>query len=413
MPSLVTAINGTNPLPKGAATVLTAAWVGLGVVIVLYRRRQGAALGALMSFPCAMAALLLGLMLWRVSGSPDAVYGLKKTEQYLLDNLVMLIGGVFVGCDRRALRLFLVVTLVVVVAGSLLLVEQLVSGTALQQYGSGSGRFTISAQAGAISLGRSSADGAMIAIGVILIARRVWQRLAALAVMPLALLAMLAAGSRGPTVAFVAGLFVLMTLSATTGRAQKQLLLVGGVLVLAAFILPLVVPGSAISRALSAILGTAGGRSSNGRTELWTLALNAFASHVWLGIGTGGFAALNSEMYPHDLFLEIGAEVGLIGLIALTTMLAAMVASMRSAWRAAGSSDRLVLALLAALFTSTFLNALVSGQISDNAELWLWGGIAIGINASRPERERSPVSRRMRRWRQPRMAAGAQIGMRA
>ncbi|MGH2874306.1 MAG: O-antigen ligase family protein [Solirubrobacteraceae bacterium] len=395
VPSLVTAVNGSNPLPKGGATILTAGWIALGVVIVLYRREQGPALRGLMSVPCAMAVLLLGLMLWRVSGSPDASYGMKKTEQYLLDNLMLMLGGVFVGCDRKSLRLFLIVTLGVVIFSSLLLVAQLASGSAQQQYGSGSGRFTISAQSGAISLGRTSADGALIAVGTILIARRSWQRLAALTVLPLTLLAMLAAGSRGPTVAFVIGLLIMIVLSATTGRAQKRILMVGGVLLAAGFVLPLVVPSSAISRALSGILGTAGGRSTNGRSQLWTLALSTFSSHMWLGLGTGGFAAVSTiEMYPHDLFLEVAAELGLIGLVVVVTVVGSMAARLRVAWRTADASDRLLVALLVALFTSSLINALVSGQISDNAEVWLWGGIAIGMTATKRSPAPAPVALR-------------------
>ena len=394
VPNLVTAINGTNPLPKGGATVLTAGWIALGVMIVLYRRQQGPALRALMSVPCAMAVLLLGLMLWRVSGSPDPSYGTTKTEQYLLDNLVLMLGGVVVGVEARSLRLFLIVTLAVVVASSLLLVMQLLTGSAVQSYGNGTGRFTISAQAGAISLGRTSADGALIAIGAILIARRAWQRFAALAVVPLTLLAMLSAGSRGPTVAFVIGLLVMVVLSATTGRAQKQLLLVGGVLVAAALLLPLVVPGSAISRALSAILGTGRGLSSNGRSALWTLALNAFSSHIWLGIGTGGFATLATLPYPHDLFLEMAAELGVIGLVVVATLVWSMAARLRASWRAAQPGDRLVVALVTALFTSALLNALVSGQVADNAEVWLWGGVAIGMSAAARYPARAAVAPR-------------------
>ncbi|MHB1570619.1 MAG: O-antigen ligase family protein, partial [Solirubrobacteraceae bacterium] len=185
----------------------------------------------------------------------------------------------------------------------------------------------------------------------------------------------------------VIGLLVMIVLSATTGRAQKQLLLVGAVLVAAGFLLPLVVPGSAISRALSAILGTGHGLSSNGRSTLWNLALNAFSSHIWLGIGTGGYAALATLPYPHDVFLEMAAELGVIGLIVVSLLLWSMAARLRASWRAADPADRLVVALVTALFTSAFLNALVSGQVADNAEVWLWGGVAVGMSVA----AKSPV----------------------
>lgn len=393
VPSLITSINGTNPLPKGGASILIAGWIGLGVVLAVVRRRQGRALHGLMSLPCAMALLLLALMVLRLGASTAATYGTQKTELYVADNLVLLVGGVFVGCSRQNLRLFVLITLAVIVVGSLMLVEQLAAGTALQQYGSGSGRYTLNAQEGAIGLGRTSADGALLAIGMVLIARKAWARYTALAIIPLLLLAMFSAGSRGPVVAFIVALLLMIVLSATTGRARRQLLLVGAGLVGAALVVPLVVPGSALGRVLSALLGSSSGLSSNGRSALWALAFSTFKSHVWLGIGTGSFATLNAVQYPHNIFLETGVELGVFGALATAVMIGSMLQRMRWLWEMASRRDRLGVALLLALFISAFINALFSGQISDNSEIWLWGGIAIGVCAQ----ARVPVRQSLRR----------------
>src|SRR5205807_6862641 len=144
-------------------------------------------------------------------------------------------------------------------------------------------------QQGAINLGRDSANGALIAIGLILLATRLPVRLAAVAVLPALLVALVAAGSRGPTIAFVVGLITLMALSAVTRRARRRLLFVAAALIVAAIVVPVVVPGSTIGRALSTIVGSSSGLSSNGRSLLWSEAYTSFGAHPLLGMGTGGF----------------------------------------------------------------------------------------------------------------------------
>ena len=378
IPTLINAVVGTNPLPKGGATFLVGAWIGLAVLMSAMRGERSLAAGALWSAPVALAVLLLGLMVFRLSASADEAYGSTKVQLYIADNLLFLVGAVFVGARRSSLRLFLGLTLVILSAGAVLLLGKLLGGGAQQQF---SGRFAISAQQGAINLGRDSSNGALIAIAVILIANRLWVRMAAIAVLPVLLVSLLAAGSRGPVLAFVAGLIVLIALVAASGRARRQLAIVGAVLLAAAIIVPLVVPGSSIGRSLSTIVGSAGGLSSNGRSGLWALAFSTFGSHPLLGIGTGGFAALNPETFPHNLLLEMAVEVGIIGLVAVASMIVIMGRRLLLAWRHTTGTERLEVTLVFALFVSAIVNALFSGAIQDNTDVWLWGGLGLGIYA--------------------------------
>src|SRR5205807_1750029 len=127
-----------------------------------------------------------------------------------------------------------------------------------------------------------------------------------------------AAGSRGPMLAFVFGLGVLLALTAVDRRARRRLASVAALFLLAAIIVPLVLPGSAIGRSLSVIIGSASGLSSNGRSDIWAVAITTFSHHLVLGLGTGGFASLLGGLnYPHNIFLEMASELGLLGLIAL------------------------------------------------------------------------------------------------
>ena len=50
-----------------------------------------------------------------------------------------------------------------------------------------------------------------------------------------------------------------------------------------------------------------------------------------------------------------------------------------------------------ALFVSAFVNALFSGAIQDNTDVWLWGGLGLGIYA----RHRRAVRPRADRAWQP------------
>ena len=76
------------------------------------------------------------------------------------------------------------------------------------------------------------------------------------------------------------------------------------------------VPGQAANRALSVLTGTGAGVSSNGRSDLWSQAIQAFSTHPFVGLGTGGFASVNpADLYPHNILLEVGSELGLVGLV--------------------------------------------------------------------------------------------------
>ncbi len=388
IPAIVTAIAGSNPLPKGGVTFLLAAWIGLAIVFVIMRGEHRLPGRLLLSAPVALSLLLLGLMILRLGQSPGEEYGSMKTQLFVADNLVLFVGALFVGARRQDLRLFLLLVLVVSAGGALLLLFELVSGSAQASVGE---RFSLGAQEYPIYLARSSADGLMIAIYVILVSRNPKLRLLALGVLPMLFAAMIAAGSRGPVLAFLFGLVILVALSATGARARRRLAQVVAGLLIATILVPVIIPGSAAGRALSAIVGGASGLSSNGRTQLWSQAFTLFGQHPLFGIGTGGFSGLNVESYPHNILLEVAAELGLIGLVVLVGFLVTSLTRLISTWRVAWREEKLDAAVLIALFLTALVNAFFSGAIQDNHEIWLWAGLGIGMS-TRMTRMRQAIS---------------------
>lgn len=386
IPTIIEAIVGHNPLPKGGVTLLFAAWIGVAVMFAAARRTQTPATRALISVPVLLSLTLLGIMLLRLGPSPDEAYGSTKVQLFVADNLLFMIAAVFVGARRDELRLALSILLIVAACGAILLMFKLLSGGFQSRFDS---RFSLSASEYPIYLGRESADGIVLAIYVVLAAARLWTRMAAVAVIPLLLVALIAAGSRGPVVAFVMGLIVLLGLVAASGRARRRLLLVGAGMLGAAIVVPLALPSSSIGRAVSTLLGSGGGLSSNGRSELWAQAYGAFAAHPLLGIGTGGFASLDPTLlYPHNLLLEMSVELGLVGTLLIVSVIVGFAARLFRVWRSTGGRDKVEAAALIALFVMIFVNALFSGAIQDNAELWIWGGMGVGMSSRLVARRR-------------------------
>ena len=123
--------------------------------------------------------------------------------------------------------------------------------------------------------------------------------------------------------------------------------------------------------------------TANGRVELWSAGWESFIERPLVGLGTGGFAdAFPSELYPHNLFLELAAELGIVGLllvVAFTT--AGFVAALR-AYRSTDPQVSRRAALVTALLASALTNAAFSGNVSSNAAVWLAVGLAVGLAES-------------------------------
>lgn len=389
IPSLVDAIAGSNPLPKGGFTFIFSVWIAIAVAFSIVRRKNAIPSRVLMSVPVLFSFGLLGLMLLRLGPSPAESYGSMKVQLYVADVLLVFVGAVFAGSRRADLDLFLLLTFAILAAGALLFLVDLVTGNAHTVV---TDRFSLTAEEYPIYLARDSADGLLIAIYLILATKRRAVRLWAVVASPALVVALIAAGSRGPMVAFAVGLLALITLVAASGRARRRLAFVAGTLLISIVVVPLVVPGSSIGRALSTLLGSSSGLSSNGRSELWSLALTAFNQHPLLGIGWGGFDALSPQLFPHNILLEVAAELGIVGAIVIVCIIGAMVGTFVKLWRISYGRDKLLTALLVSLFLTALVNASFSGAIQDNSGIWLWGGLGLGFGtAFAARRGRAPA----------------------
>lgn len=319
---------------------------------------------------CSLALFLV--MVVRLPGPPTNVYGSHKLETYLIVNVALLAAGIVVGTRRRDVRRSLGLMLLVALGAGVALVHEIATGV----QPTFAGRYAISNEAyDPIALGRLAAAGLLIGLYVLLAERK--YRLVGVVAVPLMTITLLASGGRGSLLGVIAGMIVLFGVGSVFAvRRSAILAAIAASLVVAS----LVVPGAAVTRATSVLFGGSEGLNSGGRTALWSAAWHAFLAHPLGGLGTGGFAALDlPENYPHNLLLEIAAELGVIGLVPLLLTLGVGFAIITRAIRRGPVSERGLPVLVAALLASAFVNALFSTDIPANYDVWLYLGLGVGM----------------------------------
>jgi O-antigen ligase len=378
---------GSVDLPDRAVVSVLFAWMAAGILFAVIRRPDRAALPMVIAVPVLLSLALFAVMLLRLTGSPAEALGSAKVQLFLTVNLAVLVAGVLVGRHRRDLELCLGLMLTVAVIGAGALLVQLING-AEPVY---PGRYGLSGD-DPIAIGRLSATGLLIATYALLTAGAAVRSLA-LCTVPVLAVAFLASGSRGPFVGLLLGLIVLGGLMARQRGSGGHWPLVFGGIVLGVLAASHTVPGDATNRATGILFGGESGLDTTGRAELWAEAWRSFLDHPELGVGTGGFAAVDPlNIFPHNLLLEAAAEWGLLGLVPLLGALGVGIAKMAGGVRRPPHGEGGLAALVTALFAAALVNAMVSGDITTNSDVWLTLGLGLGLASRAPPRT-APVER--------------------
>lgn len=224
-----------------------------------------------------------------------------------------------------------------------------------------------------IALGRVSA----IALAVLAVTA-VWNsrfRIPALAAAFLPALSLLGSGSRGPAIAVVLGLVVLLgvkMITTTTGRVRS--VAVGAIFVLLVVAAVALAPSVALER-FDLLFEGGGGHSGASRLILLGDSARMFSRDPIAGAGTGAFAFHHGALtYPHNIVMELASENGIFALIGmLVFVVGAFAASIGRVWRHPGFASDLLLVMI----ISAAVNALVSGDLNANRILYSFATIAL------------------------------------
>jgi O-antigen ligase len=181
-----------------------------------------------------------------------------------------------------------------------------------------------------------------------------------------------AVGSRGPILSFALALAV--TLAAWLLRAPGK---VAPVLVAAAVsvaVVPFVsLPETSTERLSSTARDPVAAFRQNTRYYLADDAIRLIDRDPIRGGGVGAFSTVNPVVkWPHNLFLELWAELGLAAvLVVAAAIVRVLVGLFRTAWRMPAHAREQELAyILLAVFVFNLLAVQVSGNINDNRDFW-------------------------------------------
>jgi O-antigen ligase len=203
-----------------------------------------------------------------------------------------------------------------------------------------------------------------------------WKRAFCVVCLLLTLVAILLASSRGAFIALV----VLLLLQMRDARHRGKFFVVA-LVILALF---LVSPVSPLDRLLHPTGSDTD--SSEARLQLWSIAFRIFADHPILGVGLWQFApymraympsGVDLQFHvPHNTYLEIGVELGIVGLALFLAMLFFAILNLSRLRRAARrSGDAFMYSLATALGNGLMGFAVAAFFVSGMHARVFWFGI--------------------------------------
>jgi len=238
-----------------------------------------------------------------------------------------------------------------------------------------------------IQVSRYLAIGAAMMIAL-LIRNKPSQSLHYFAILFVILLSIILSGSRGPLVSIIIGSIVYAILYE---RKHSSRIFGYGILAIGTIItLLLLLPESLTQRFFdisqgSVIMTQQGVRRISTiatRFEFWSMSLQAWFSSItsfFIGLGAGSFSSLfiwrDWRWYPHNLFFEIIAELGLIGLVIGVLFIIKSYQIINKGIQRGSFTEHS--ALWVAGTVVMFIAAQFSGDINDNRILWMFIGISI------------------------------------
>ncbi len=368
------------PFYKGAVqpyspvdlTVVLALMNALQVIPVILDRQPRELSRAGIVLWTALAFLVLGGVLY----APDQSLALTNAISFwALVFIPITAAALRVGSDERYLRQFLWTFFVVGAVVVLLGLTQL-SGT----------RRLVVLEANTINVAKAALVVPLVGLAFVLHERRRLLQIAVIGLAPAAVVIAVASGSRGPLLmlAILGGLVAIRSIMRpravdwrTAGGAIGVILATVVLMSMVATQLPnlsidrFALLGDFVDSGLSGDLNSSSGDvSAATRVTLFGLAASLLADHPILGVGTAGFGSLSphflgpteAHTYPHNAFLQFGAEFGLAGLALFVCLVVHAVSRplpRGEPWRA-----------VRILFLFFLLNAMVSGDIFADRETW-------------------------------------------
>jgi hypothetical protein len=325
-------------------------------------------------YTLALMALAL-IMLMYLLLSDNFSYGISKTAFFVIKGLLPVLAvGSLSPLEKKDIR-FVCRTIII---GAFLMVIKLYAFGDISAE-----RATIGDEASPINVARTIGLGITLLSYELIFSRKrpTFSSLVTVLILGAACFAVLTTGARGPLFGILFGLvgvFLFLTpgvwsrLKVLMKTATLSLILLSSI-----WVLPLDIESYQGIKRIANYVNTIGDNTSDrSRIERYEVAIDGFVEVKGLGIGTGAFATLygvEGRAYPHNLFLEVMVEQGIVGVAILIVIL--WLPLSRAVFKSLSVSLKEPIRPLTAMWFFALFNSFVSMDISGNSQLWVSGGL--------------------------------------
>ena len=354
--------------------------ISYGVIAYLFQREmlRERKIGKLIMIGLAIGLVMIACLPF----SADRGYGMRKIMFYFLFNFPLMALLLIFKNDLRRIENLLVFTFLLGVF--LGIFSLFVSGG-----NSAINRFQPSDSVNPIWLARSLGMSCIAGAFLYAKARRAMPRFLLLLLMAILIYPIVLTGSRGPFLGLILAIVFYYFLQPEQPLSRKVTLSVMGFIPVLAYFM---VSGSSVVARITNP-NTKDAFSAVSRLAAWVDAIQDFLSSPLLGIGTGGFKMelfWLEIVYPHNLFLELASENGIVGLLLISALifLAAKYGFQNIRRYHRQGADVPMQLSIAALTILAFAvwNAMFSGDIWNNEGVWFAAGLIWVLTISGPEK---------------------------
>ena len=363
--------------------------------VVLAGRRFFVSGPALRQWLVALAFFSWVLASWLWSQGGD--YSTQKAGLAFVMNLwAMAATGLVIACEPTRAERFQTALVLFAVWIALETVWLLFSGGAVQ--------FVAAFGSDYLGIGSVLSFGAIVLFAFVLTGQRPWWQIVPAISLCIGFVGlMLPVGGRGPILAtaaaFATGIGISVCRLRGTLRVSRRgkLLVVLGIASAAVIVARMIEAGQyALAAERFLVLFESGmGESAGVRWYYYNSTLDIIAAHPYVGVGLGAWPIVMGlgfvRDYPHNLFLEVLAEQGLVGGLLLCAVLVYSTWLVLRRNGALGSTAGLTAALLA---ISAFVSAMVSGDLADNRVLFCMLGLCAASSRVLPSGSASTATTR-------------------
>jgi len=203
------------------------------------------------------------------------------------------------------------------------------------------------------------------------------------------LFGLLYSGGRAPVIVFIITLLLLglIALAPKVSMNKFKLIKITSLFLLISFLIFILSPEPFLKiflRVRIMLTQEKGGISISKRLNSYKSAIRAFYERPILGLGIGGFgiyhSGIDGRLYPHNILLEIGSELGILGLISFTLLIGFCFFYLINLRKKHREKEKyFLITTILALFIFMLMNTSVSGDINDNRVFFVWLGVAYSL----------------------------------